>query len=106
MKIFSIVGARPQFIKVAALHRVIKKKNAIDHFILHTGQHYDYNLSKIFFDQLEIPKPDFELNINEEASYSFIERSRQKIFEILVKEQPNVVIVYGDTNSTLAGAMA
>lgn len=105
MKVFSIVGARPQFIKVAALHRAIIKKNNLQHFILHTGQHYDDNLSEIFFKELNIPKPAFSLNLTQNAESSGNEML-EKIEHIFANENPDLVIVYGDTNSTLAGALA
>lgn len=105
MKLFSIVGARPQFIKVAALHRAIIKKNFLQHFILHTGQHYDDNLSEIFFTELNIPKPAFSLNIPENSESSGNEMQK-KIEKIFIKENPDLIIVYGDTKSTLAGALA
>ncbi|HUS00824.1 MAG TPA: UDP-N-acetylglucosamine 2-epimerase (non-hydrolyzing) [Chitinophagaceae bacterium] len=106
MKLLSIAGARPQFIKLAALHRSIVKENNLQHLILHTGQHYDYNLSAIFFKELEIPPPDFHLTINDSPVAASKERMQSEIFNILAKEMPDVVIVYGDTNSTIAGAMA
>ncbi len=105
MKVFSIVGARPQFIKLAALHRAIVKKNNLKHFILHTGQHYDYNMSEVFLKELDIPKPDFHLNVNEPSLAPSITRMMEGIDKILAAEKPDVVIVYGDTNSTLAGAL-
>jgi UDP-GlcNAc3NAcA epimerase len=106
MKIFSIVGARPQFIKVAALHRAIKKHKKLQHYILHTGQHYDYKLSGIFFKELEIPKPAYHLNLDEGISASSTECMQKEIEEILADEKPDLVTVLGDTNSTLAGALA
>ena len=106
MKVLSIVGARPQFIKVAALHRAIIKEKKLQHFILHTGQHYDYYLSEIFFKELEIPKPDFHLKINDPSLAASAMRMTDGIEKILIIEKPDVVIVFGDTNSTLAGALA
>ena len=106
MKLLSIAGARPQFIKLAALHRAIKKQTHLKHLILHTGQHYDSNLSSIFFSELEIPPPDFHLAITGNSEAASIERMQNEIFDILSKEKPDVVIVYGDTNSTMAGALA
>ncbi|MEO6328401.1 MAG: UDP-N-acetylglucosamine 2-epimerase (non-hydrolyzing) [Ginsengibacter sp.] len=105
MKVISIVGARPQFIKVAALRRAILKKN-LQHFILHTGQHHDYNMSEIFFKELDIPKPDFSLSGNEPFMASSVSRMTEGIYKILGVENPDIVVVYGDTNSTLAGALA
>src|SRR5688500_766707 len=106
MKVLSIVGARPHFIKVAALCRAIMKKNNLKHFVLYTAQHYDYNMSEIFFKELHIPKPDFLLNFNESSFGSSINRMIKGIDKILAVEKPDVVIVYGDTNSTLAGALS
>lgn len=106
MRLFSIVGARPQFVKVAALHRAIIKKNNLQHFILHTGQHYDYNLSEIFFRELDIPKPSFHININERSLASSTSHIQKKIEDVLKAENPDTIVVFGDTNSTLAGALA
>jgi UDP-GlcNAc3NAcA epimerase len=106
MKLISIAGARPQFIKMAALHRAIVKERNLQHLILHTGQHYDYHLSAIFFKELEIPKPDFHISLNDNSKAASIERMQTEIFPILRDEKPDIVIVYGDTNSTLAGALA
>lgn len=106
MKLFSIVGARPQFIKVAALHRAIKKKQELQHVILHTGQHYDFNLSEIFFKELEISRPSFNLNVDDLSLASSIKHMQKRIERILASEKPDIVIVFGDTNSTLAGALA
>ena len=107
-RIISIVGARPQFIKVAAICRAAREHFAerIDHLIIHTGQHYDENMSKVFFDEMEIPEPDFNLETGS-GSHGFqtagIMLRTEKVLE---QEKPDIVIVYGDTNSTLAGALA
>jgi len=106
MKVLSIVGARPQFIKVAALHRAIIKEKKLQHFIVHTGQHYDYNMSEVFFKELEIPKPDFDLEVNDLSLAASTKRMTDSIKKILTIEKPDVVVVFGDTNSTLAGALA
>jgi UDP-N-acetylglucosamine 2-epimerase len=106
MKVISIVGNRPQFIKVAALHREAVKEKQLQHIILHTGQHYDYNLSAIFFNELEIPKPHFHIQGNDAAGASSIDKINGEIEKFLKKEKPEVVIVYGDTNTTIAGALA
>lgn len=105
MKVTSIVGARPQFIKVKPVIDELKKKK-IQHILVHTGQHYDYEMSKIFFNQLHIPKPKYNLGI---GSYSQAQQTAlmlTKIEKVLLRERPDLVIVYGDTNSTLAGALA
>jgi len=106
MKVISIVGNRPHFIKVATLHREAAKEKKLQHILLHTGQHYDYNLSAIFFNELDIPKPHFHIQGNDSDSASSIDKIKYGIEEILKKEKPEVVIVYGDTNTTMAGALA
>jgi UDP-GlcNAc3NAcA epimerase len=106
MKIVTIVGARPQFIKAAVISRVIKKHPQIQEIIIHTGQHFDENMSDIFFEEMEIPKPNYNLNINSLGHGAMTGQMLEKIEEVLIKEQPDWVLVYGDTNSTLAGALA
>ncbi len=114
MKIVTVVGARPQFIKAAAVSRAIAEYNAvaqdqspaIREVIIHTGQHFDENMSDIFFDEMQIPRPDYHLEINSLGHGAMTGRMLEKIEEVLIKEQPDWVLVYGDTNSTLAGALA
>src|SRR5229473_3469143 len=104
MKIVSIVGARPQFIKAAAVSRKLREKH--QEILVHTGQHYDYEMCDIFFDGLELPKPDANLGIGS-GSHGFQTGSMLKAVEdLLFAEHPDYVLVYGDTNSTLAGALA
>ena len=104
MKIVSIVGARPQFIKAAAVSRRLRERH--EEILVHTGQHYDYEMSGIFFDGLELPKPNASLGVGS-GSHGFQTGAMLKAIEdVLLIERPNCVLVYGDTNSTLAGALA
>ncbi|MEM1573888.1 MAG: UDP-N-acetylglucosamine 2-epimerase (non-hydrolyzing) [Candidatus Methanomethylicaceae archaeon] len=104
MKVASIVGARPNFIKLAAVNDVFRE--CFEHIIIHTGQHYDFEMSKIFFDQLKIPEPNYYLDVGSGSSVYQIGEIIKRSEEILQQEKPDLVIVYGDTNSTLAGALA
>lgn len=108
IKIITIIGARPQIIKAAALSRAIKNKftENINEVIVHTGQHYDENMSNVFFDELQIPRPDYNLNVGSSTHGKQTAIMIQGIEEILIKEEPDFIILYGDTNSTLAGAVA
>ncbi len=105
-KIVTILGARPQFVKAAVLSRVISTFNEVEEIIIHTGQHYDQNMSAIFFDEMQIPKPKYNLAINGLGHGAMTGQMLSKIEEVLTIEKPDVVVVYGDTNSTLAGALA
>lgn len=108
MKIVTIIGARPQIIKAAALSRAIKNnyQNKITEVIVHTGQHYDENMSQVFFTELGIPQPNYNLNVGSGSHGKQTATMITGIEEILVKEKPNAIVLYGDTNSTLAGAIA
>lgn len=108
LKLLTIIGARPQIIKAAALSRAIKNNYSkkIQEIIVHTGQHYDENMSKVFFDELDIPHPHYNLNSGSGAHGTQTAIMIVGIEDILVKEKPNCIILYGDTNSTLAGAIA
>jgi len=106
MKIITVIGARPQFIKSAVLSKAFKKSSFFQEIIIHTGQHFDANMSGIFFKELNIPKPKYNLNINSTSHGSMTGRMLEEIERILIIEKPVGVVVYGDTNSTLAGALA
>ncbi len=108
MKIITIIGARPQIIKAAALSRTILNSfsNEITEVILHTGQHYDANMSEVFFEELGIPQPSINLNIRSDSHGQQTAAMIEKIEAVLIAEQPDAVVVYGDTNSTLAASIA
>lgn len=105
MKILTIVGARPQFIKAAAVSRAISKYSQLKEIIVHTGQHFDSNMSEIFFEQMDIPKPSYNLCISNMSHAAMTGRMMEQIELVCLSEKPNIVLVYGDTNSTLAGAL-
>ena len=106
MKILTIVGARPQFVKAAVVSRAFKTDLRIQEMLLHTGQHYDKNMSDVFFEEMEIPTPDFNLNINGLSHGAMTGQMMEGIEKICIQEKPDFLMVYGDTNSTLAGALA
>lgn len=104
MKILTIVGARPQFIKAAVVSHELRKKHT--EILVHTGQHYDYNMSETFFEELDIPKPDYNLGISGGSHAEMTGKMMIAIEEVLIKERPDWLLLYGDTNSTLAAAIA
>lgn len=103
-KIVTIVGARPQFVKAAAVSRELRKQFC--EILVHTGQHFDQNMSEVFFQEMEIPSPDYNLEINGVGHGAMTGRMLEKIEAVLLNEKPDMVLVYGDTNSTIAGALA
>jgi UDP-GlcNAc3NAcA epimerase len=107
-KILTVVGARPQFIKAAAISRVIRTDFAdrVEEVLVHTGQHYDDNMSKVFFEELDVPKPKYNLEISGGHHGAMTGRMLEAIEKVLLQEQPDWLMIYGDTNSTLAGALA
>ncbi|MDH7446374.1 non-hydrolyzing UDP-N-acetylglucosamine 2-epimerase [Aquimarina sp. 2201CG14-23] len=105
IKIVTIIGARPQFVKAATISRSIKKTKSILEVIVHTGQHYDENMSKVFFEEMSIPKPDYNLGIGGGKHGQQTGEMLINIEKVLLKEEPKIVLVYGDTNSTIAGAL-
>ena len=106
MKILTVIGARPQFVKAAAVSREIKKHPEISEVIVHTGQHFDASMSDIFFDEMDIPHPDYNLNIHGLTHGAMTGQMLEKLDGIISSEKPDFVLVYGDTNSTLAGALS
>ncbi len=105
-KVVTVIGARPQFIKAAVVSRYFKEEKSIEELIVHTGQHYDKNMSEVFFEQLKIPKPKYNLQVANLNHGAMTGQMIEGIEEILIKENPDAVLVYGDTNSTLSAALA
>lgn len=104
MKVVTVVGARPQFIKAAAVSRKLRQEN--EEILVHTGQHYDANMSDVFFEEMHIPRPDYNLQISGGSHGEMTGRMLMELEKLLIKEAPDAVLLYGDTNSTLAGALA
>lgn len=105
-KILTVIGARPQFIKASVVSKAIQQAKGLAEVIVHTGQHFDSNMSGVFFEQLGIPRPNHQLDINGGLHGDMTGRMLIEIEKVLVKERPDCLLVYGDTNSTLAGALA
>ncbi len=103
-KICTVVGARPQFIKLAVVSRVLRKY--FQEVLIHTGQHYDHNMSDVFFEEMDIPKPDYNLGISGGTHGQMTGQMLIKLEEVFIKEQPDMVLLFGDTNSTMAAALA
>ena len=106
MRILSIVGARPQFVKVATIARAARSRADVEHLILHTGQHYDREMSESFFLEMDIPQPDLHLDVQARSHGAMTGRMLEEVERGIGNIRPDVVLVYGDTNSTLAGALA
>ena len=106
LKLLTVIGARPQFIKAATVSRAISNRNDISEVLVHTGQHYDADMSDIFFDELIIPRPEQYLGIGGGSHGQMTGRQLEAIEAVMIEEKPDYVLVYGDTNSTLAGALA
>ena len=106
MKVLTIIGARPQFVKAAVLSRVFSNMEGVEELLVHTGQHFDDKMSQIFFDEMEIPTPHYNLEINSLGHGAMTGRMLEGIEKLIIQEKPDWVLVYGDTNSTLAGALA
>ena len=105
-KIVTVVGARPQFIKLAVVSRVLRQQPEFQEMLVHTGQHYDHNMSDVFFDEMDIPKPDYNLSISGGSHGQMTGKMLIEIEKVLMKEQPELLLVFGDTNSTMAAALA
>lgn len=106
IKVVTVIGARPQFVKAAVVSKALTNTGQIEEKIIHTGQHFDANMSDVFFEQMEIPKPHYSLNINSGGHGDMTGTMLIEIEKVLLEEQPDWLLIYGDTNSTLAGALA
>ena len=105
-KICTVVGARPQFIKLAVVSRVLRKQPEFQEVLIHTGQHYDHNMSEVFFEEMDIPKPDYNLGISGGSHGQMTGRMLIELEKVFLKESPDMVLLFGDTNSTMAAALA
>lgn len=106
LKILTVIGARPQFIKAAIVSKIFNESDFVEETIVHTGQHFDFNMDQIFFNELLIPTPKYNLNINSVSHGEMTGRMIIDLEKIIIHEKPNFILVYGDTNTTLAGALA
>ena len=106
MKILTVLGARPQFVKAATVSREIRGQSGFKEIVIHTGQHYDHNMSRVFFDEMDIPEPDYNLKISNLSHGTMTGRMLEGVEAVMIEQKPDLVLVYGDTNSTLAGALA
>jgi len=106
MKAVSIVGARPQFVKAAVVSRALRNTPGVSEILVHTGQHYDDNMSAVFFEELEIPEPDYHLGVGSGSHGAQTGRMLEAVEQVLLQEKPDWALLYGDTNSTLAGVLA
>lgn len=105
-KIVTVLGARPQFIKASVVSHAIAQTPGLTEVLVHTGQHFDTNMSDVFFDELGMNKPDHFLDIHGGGHGAMTGRMLERLEQVMLAEKPDVVLVYGDTNSTLAGALA
>jgi len=105
-KIITVLGARPQFIKASIVSKIMEKSKKIQETIIHTGQHFDANMSDIFFEELSLKSPKYNLSIAGLSHGALTGRMLEGIEKILIKENPDMVLIYGDTDSTLAGSLA
>lgn len=105
-KVVTVVGARPQFIKLAVVSRALRRQTELQEVLVHTGQHYDHNMSDVFFEEMDIPKPDYNLGISGGTHGEMTGKMLIEIEKVLMKEQPDMVLLFGDTNSTMAAALA
>jgi len=106
MKIVTVIGARPQFVKAAVFSHAVQQTAGMEEILVHTGQHFDTNMSQLFFDQLGLPVPKYNLNVHSLPHEEMVETMRKDLVTILKEEHPDWVVVFGDTDSTLAGALA